>query len=69
MNQSALDTIIDVLRKEMIKTGLEEGLNADRTIWLSQTLDRYLSIKMSLPNLMDTNPNSSTDTVSNITVK
>lgn len=51
MNQSALDTMIDVLRKEMITTGLEQGLSAHRTIWLSQTLDNYLSMKMSLSKL------------------
>lgn len=33
---------IELLRKEMIKSGIEEGLSSKKTIELSQLLDRYV---------------------------
>lgn len=33
---------IELLRKEMIKSGIEEGLSSKKTIELSQLLDHYV---------------------------
>jgi hypothetical protein len=35
--------IIELLRQEMIETGLKEGLTSKKTIQLSQKLDRYIT--------------------------
>ncbi|MGJ7921498.1 aspartyl-phosphate phosphatase Spo0E family protein [Neobacillus sp. LXY-4] len=40
---SELLGIIESLRKEMIKVGLKEGLSSEKTIEISQRLDRYIA--------------------------
>jgi hypothetical protein len=43
VEKSNLIQIIQLLRQEMIETGLKEGLTSSKTIELSQKLDRYLT--------------------------
>jgi hypothetical protein len=35
---------IELLRKELIKTGIEQGLTAPKTLYLSQILDKLLNL-------------------------
>ena len=43
VEKSNLIQIIQLLRQEMIETGLKEGLTSKRTIELSQKLDGYIT--------------------------
>lgn len=43
VEKSNLIQIIQLLRQEMIETGLKEGLTSKKTIELSQKLDRYIT--------------------------
>ncbi|MED1469193.1 aspartyl-phosphate phosphatase Spo0E family protein [Bacillus salipaludis] len=43
VEKSHLDRVIDSLRKEMIQTGIKEGLTSKKTIALSQKLDEYIA--------------------------
>ena len=36
--------IIELLRQEMIETGIKEGLTSEKTIELSQKLDGYITV-------------------------
>ncbi|MCQ6277670.1 aspartyl-phosphate phosphatase Spo0E family protein [Bacillus sp. EB600] len=38
-----LEKLIESLREEMIRIGIKEGLNSEKTIEISQKLDRYIS--------------------------
>lgn len=40
--QENLINKIETIRKEMIQTGIQEGLSSKRTIELSQLLDQYV---------------------------
>lgn len=42
IKEECLLVIIDMLRNQMIHTGLEEGLSSKKTIELSEKLDHYL---------------------------
>lgn len=42
VKEGNLVNIIETLRKEMIRTGREEGLASQKTIALSQLLDLYI---------------------------
>jgi hypothetical protein len=39
-----LEKVIESLRKEMIRIGIQEGLTTKRTIAISQKLDKYIAI-------------------------
>jgi hypothetical protein len=41
--KSKLEKLIETLRVEMIRIGIQEGLNSERTIEISQKLDVYIS--------------------------
>lgn len=41
-NEDNLMNKIESLRKQMIRTGIEEGLSSKKTIELSQLLDQYV---------------------------
>lgn len=41
-NEKNLVYKIETLRKEMIQSGMEEGLSSKKTIELSQLLDQYM---------------------------
>lgn len=41
-NEKNLETKIETLRKEMIQSGIEEGLSSKKTIEISHLLDQYL---------------------------
>lgn len=41
-NEENLISKIESLRKQMIRTGIEEGLSSQKTIELSQLLDQYV---------------------------
>jgi hypothetical protein len=40
--KSKLEKIINVKRKELIKTGMQEGLQSKRTLIISQQLDIFI---------------------------
>lgn len=42
VKEGNLVTVIETLRKEMIRTGIEEGLASQKTLALSQLLDLYI---------------------------
>ncbi|MEQ2527102.1 aspartyl-phosphate phosphatase Spo0E family protein [Robertmurraya yapensis] len=42
VKEGNLVNVIETLRKEMIRTGIEEGLASQKTIALSQLLDLYI---------------------------
>lgn len=48
---SKLEKLIETLRDEMIRIGIQEGLNSERTIEISQKLDHYISKYLFLKNL------------------
>jgi hypothetical protein len=39
-----LEKTIESLRKKMIRIGIQEGLNSERTIAISQELDIYIAM-------------------------
>ncbi|MFP7298019.1 aspartyl-phosphate phosphatase Spo0E family protein [Neobacillus niacini] len=39
---------IEILREEMVMIGLSEGLDSEQTIKVSQELDRYIAIYISM---------------------
>ena len=41
--KSKLEILIETLREEMIRIGIKEGLNSEKTIEISQKLDIYIS--------------------------
>ncbi|MDQ0155407.1 aspartyl-phosphate phosphatase Spo0E family protein [Robertmurraya andreesenii] len=41
-NEKKLVNMIETLRKEMIQSGMKEGLSSKKTIELSQLLDQYM---------------------------
>jgi hypothetical protein len=41
--KSKLEKLIETLRDEMIRIGIQEGLNSKRTLEISQELDIYIS--------------------------
>ncbi|MDP4104024.1 MAG: aspartyl-phosphate phosphatase Spo0E family protein [Bacillota bacterium] len=41
--KSKLEKLIETLRDEMIRIGIQEGLNSERTLEISQKLDIYIS--------------------------
>lgn len=48
ITQSELLRIIESLREEMVKIGIEEGLSSEKTIELSQKLDHYITFYQSI---------------------
>jgi hypothetical protein len=38
-----LEKTIEKLRKEMIRIGIQEGLNSEKTLKISQELDKYIT--------------------------
>jgi len=43
MNKEDLSLKIELIRKEMIKCGMKEGISAEKTIKISQQLDELLN--------------------------
>lgn len=43
LSPGEIKSIIELLRNEMILTGLKEGLCSERTINISQKLDQYIT--------------------------
>jgi hypothetical protein len=41
--KSKLEILIETLRAEMIRIGIKEGLDSEKTIEISQRLDIYIS--------------------------
>lgn len=42
-NQSGFDKTIESLRKELINSGMQEGLTHEKTLELSQKLDTFIA--------------------------